>query len=151
VGIAAVLDKAGPALATGIVLAVLGGAASVVMAWRDLAGTSAVRFEYVASELSRQRADVAQLRSDFESFRQPGDRFTASDGRRHQELLDGLEKRLRDQEMRPPRLNPALDGVTTKVAELERSVDRLEDRLQQIREEQQRLCDRLAACKEPRR
>jgi hypothetical protein len=30
-------------------------------------------------------------------------------------------------------------------------VDRLEDRLQQIREEQQRLCDRLAACKEPRR
>jgi chaperonin cofactor prefoldin len=144
VGIAAVLDKAGPALATGIVLAILTGAASVVVAWRDLSSSSAVRFGYVTSELER-------LRADLEAFRSPGGRFTKHDGDRMQAELDKLADRLREQEMRPPRLNPALDGVAAKVADLERSVDRLEDRLQQIREEQQRLCDRLAACKESRR
>jgi uncharacterized coiled-coil protein SlyX len=103
-----------------------------------------VRFGHVTTELER-------LRADLEAFRSPGGRFTAHDGDRHWQRLEDLDKRLREQEMRPPRLNPALDGVTAKVADLERSVDRLEDRLQQIREEQQRFCDRLAACKEPRR
>jgi hypothetical protein len=144
VGIAAVLDKAGPALATGIVLALLTGSASVVVAWRDLASASAVRFGYVTAELER-------LRADLEGFRAPGGRFTAHDGDRHWQRMDDLDKRLREQEMRPPRLNPALDGLQAKVAELERAVDRLEDRALQIKEEQQRLCDRLAACKEPRR
>ena len=143
-GIAAVLDKAGPALASGLILAILGAAATSAMAWRDLLSTSAVRFSHVTTELER-------LRADLEGFRAPGSRFTAHDGDRHWQRMDELDKRLREQEMRPPRLNPALDGVTAKVADLERSVDRLEDRLQQIRDEQQRLCDRLAACKEPRR
>lgn len=53
--------------------------------------------------------------------------------------------------MRPPRLNPALDGIAAKVGEMERVVDRLEDRITHLREEQERLCQRLAACKEPRR
>jgi uncharacterized small protein (DUF1192 family) len=144
VGIAAVLDKAGPALATGIVLAILTGAASVVVAWRDLSSASAVRFGYVTTELER-------LRADLEGFRAPGGRFTAHDGDRHWQRMEELEKRLREQEMRPPRLNPALDGMTAKVADLERSVDRLEDRITYIKAEQERLCDRLAACKEPRR
>jgi septal ring factor EnvC (AmiA/AmiB activator) len=144
VGIAAVLDKAGPALATGIVLAILTGAASVVVAWRDLSSASAVRFGYVTTELER-------LRADLESFRAPGGRFTAHDGDRHWQRMDELDKRLREQEMRPPRLNPALDGVATKVNDLERAVDRLEDRLAHIKAEQDRLCERLAACKESRR
>jgi septal ring factor EnvC (AmiA/AmiB activator) len=144
VGIAAVLDKAGPALATGIVLAILTGAASVVVAWRDLSSASAVRFGYVTTELER-------LRADLESFRAPGGRFTAHDGDRHWQRMDELDKRLREQEMRPPRLNPALDGVATKVNDLERAVDRLEDRLAHIKAEQDRLCERLAACKETRR
>jgi uncharacterized coiled-coil protein SlyX len=140
VGIAAVLDKAGPALATGIVLALLTGSASVVVAWRDLSSTSAVRFGYVSAELER-------LRADLEGFRAPGGRFTAHDGERHWQRMDDLDRRLREQEVRPPRLNPALDGVTTKVAELERAVDRLEDRVAALKEEQQKLCDRLQACK----
>jgi septal ring factor EnvC (AmiA/AmiB activator) len=144
VGIAAVLDKAGPALATGIILALLTGAASVVVAWRDLSSASAVRFGYVTTELER-------LRADLESFRAPGGRFTSHDGDRHWQRMDEIDKRLREQEMRPPRLNPALDGLQSKVADLERAVDRLEDRAVQLKEEQQRLCDRLAACKEPRR
>ena len=72
-GIASVLDKAGPALATGIVLALLTGAASAVMAWRDLASASAVRFGNIATELER-------LRADLDGFRAPGGRFTAHDG-----------------------------------------------------------------------
>jgi hypothetical protein len=144
VGIAAVLDKAGPALATGIVLALLTGAASVVVAWRDLSSASAVRFGYVTAELER-------LRTDLEGFRAPGGRFTAHDGDRHWQRMDELDRRLREQEMRPPRLNPALDGVAAKVNDLERVVDRLEDRLAHIKAEQDRLCERLAACKETRR
>jgi chromosome segregation ATPase len=144
VGIAAVLDKAGPALASGLILAVLGAAATSALAWRDLLSTSTVRFGHVSAELER-------LRADLESFRAPGGRFTSHDGDRHWQRLEDLDKRLREQEMRPPRLNPALDGLQSKVADLERAVDRLEDRAVQLKEEQQRLCDRLAACKEPRR
>ena len=147
-GIAAVLDKAGPALASGIILAVLGGAASVVVAWRDLAGTSSVRFEYVATELSRHRDDIAQLRRDFESFRSPGERFTADDGRRHQGLLDGLEKRLREQEMRPPRLNPALDDLGRNVGEIENRLGVMQEKLRHMEAEQERLCQRLQACRQ---
>ncbi|MCO5762743.1 MAG: hypothetical protein NHG36_14715 [Chromatiaceae bacterium] len=146
-GIAAVVDKAGPALVTGVLLAVLGGAASVVMAWRDLAGTSAVRFEYVAAELGRQRDDISAVRRDLDSFRSPGDRFTAADGRRHQELLDGLEKRLREQEMRPPRLNPGLDAALKDIGELELRLGVLTEKLRHIEVEQERLCVRLQACK----
>jgi uncharacterized coiled-coil protein SlyX len=103
-----------------------------------------VRFGYVSAELER-------LRADLEGFRAPGGRFTSGDGERHWKRMDELDARLREQEMRPPRLNPALDGVAVKVNELERAVDRLQDRLEHIKEEQDRLCQRLAACKETRR
>jgi uncharacterized small protein (DUF1192 family) len=103
-----------------------------------------VRFGYVTAELER-------LRADLESFRAPGGRFTAHDGDRHWQRMDELDRRLREQEMRPPRLNPALDGVAAKVNDLERTVDRLEDRLAHIKAEQDRLCERLAACKEMRK
>jgi chaperonin cofactor prefoldin len=103
-----------------------------------------VRFGYVTAELER-------LRTDIENFRAPGGRFTKHDGDRMQAELDKLSDRLREQEMRPPRLNPALDGVAAKVNDLERAVDRLEDRLAHIKAEQDRLCERLAACKETRR
>jgi uncharacterized small protein (DUF1192 family) len=99
-----------------------------------------VRFGYVTAELER-------LRADLEAFRSPGGRFTAHDGDRHWQRMDELDRRLREQEMRPPRLNPALDGVAAKVNDLERAVDRLEDRLAHIKAEQDRLCERLAACK----
>jgi uncharacterized small protein (DUF1192 family) len=103
-----------------------------------------VRFGYVTAELER-------LRADLEAFRSPGGRFTAHDGDRHWQRMDELDRRLREQEMRPPRLNPALDSVATKVNDLERMVDRIEDRLGHIKAEQDRLCERLAACKESRR
>ena len=139
-GIDAFVEKLGPPLATGIVLAVLTGAASAVMAWRDLSTTSAMRFGSVSAELQ-------QLRADLDAFRNPGGRFTAHDGDRHWQRMDELDKRIREQEMRPPRLNPALDQALDKLHDLKNEVGRLEERITAIRAEQERLCARLQACK----
>ena len=143
-GIAAVLDKAGPALATGIVLALLTGAASVVVAWRDLASTSSVRFGYVTAELG-------QIRAELDSFRAPGGRFTKHDGDRLQEQINRLDDRVRLQEMRPPRLNNDLADVAKRLDAVERQTDVLEERQRHIIAEQERLCQRLQACQGPRR
>jgi chromosome segregation ATPase len=103
-----------------------------------------VRFSGIAAELER-------LRADLESFRAPGGRFTAHDGDRHWQRMDDLDKRIREQEMRPPRLNPGLDEVKRDVSELELRVGVLNEQLRHIEQEQDRLCQRLAACKQERR
>lgn len=139
-GIAAILDKAGPALASGIILAVLAAAGSSALAWRDLLSTSDVRFSHVNAELER-------LRTDLESFRAPGGRFTSHDGDRHWQRMDELDRRVREQEMRPPRLNPALEQTAQAVSDLERRLDVADERMKHIVSEQERLCQRLQACK----
>lgn len=138
-GIAAILDKAGPTLATGIVLAFLGAAATSALAWRDLLSTSSVRFSVVTAELER-------LRGDLENFRAPGGRFTAHDGDRHWQRMDDLDRRIREQETRAPRLNPALDAVKDEVDDLEHRVTILEERVKMIASEQDRLCQRMQSC-----
>ena len=139
-GIAAILDKAGPALATGIVLAVLTGAASVVVAWRDLSSASAVRFSHIATELER-------IRADFEAFRAPGGRFTKHDGDRLASDIQRLDDRVRAQEMRPPRLNEALADHEKECQPVHDAVLRHEEQLRHIVQEQERLCARLQACR----
>ena len=139
-GIASVLDKAGPSLATGIVLALLTGAATVVVAWRDLASSSAVRFGNITTELER-------LRADLDSFRAPGGRFTRHDGDKLEAHVARIDERLHLQESRPPRLNPALDEALKTVDEIEHRVTILEQSVTHIRGEQERLCARLMACK----
>ena len=139
-GIAATLDKAGPALATGITLAVLSGAATVVVAWRDLASSSAVRFSHITAELER-------LRGDLDSFRAPGDRFTKHDGERLQAELFKLDERIRAQEMRPPRLNMALEEHEKDCQKTHDMALRHEERIKHIVQEQERLCQRLQACR----
>ena len=139
-GIATTLDKAGPALASGIILAILGAGATSAMAWRDLLSTSDVRFSSIAAELDR-------LRADLDGFRAPGGRFTAHDGDRHWQRMDDIDKRLRDQEQRPPRLNPHLSEVETRVRTLEDRVTKLEFEIAHLEGEQERLCQRLQACK----
>lgn len=139
-GIASILDKAGPALASGIVLGILGAAATSALAWRDLLSTSTVRFSVLSSE-------VQQLRADLEGFRAPGGRFTAHDGDRHWSRMDDLDRRLREQEMRPPRLNPALDNAVSELNTIERRLSLAEQKLEHIEAEQERLCARLQACK----
>ena len=139
-GIAAVLDKAGPALATGILLAVLTAAASTVVAFRDLSAASAVRFGNIATELER-------LRGDLESFRAPGGRFTAHDGDRHWQRMDQLDARIREQENRGPRLTPALEKMEERVRTLEQRIAVLEGTMDHLEAEQERLCQRLQACR----
>lgn len=140
-GIAAVLDKAGPALASGLILAILGAAATSALAWRDLLSTSTVRFGTIASELER-------LRTDLEAFRSPGGRFTSHDGDRHWARIDDIDRRLREQETRAPRLNPALEKAQDKMAEIEHRLIVAESRLERMAHEQDLLCSRIAACRE---
>ena len=121
-GIAAILDKAGPSLASGIILALLGAAATSAMAWRDLSSSSAVRFEYVVTELGKVRAEL-------DSFRAPGGRFTAADGARHDERLRQLEQFAK------------LCGEA-KV--------KLDTELGHMKEQQEQLCSRLQGCARPR-
>jgi len=144
VGIASVLDRAGPALATGIVLALLTGAASTVVAWRDLSSASAVRFGHITAELER-------LRGDLDSFRAPGDRFTKHDGERLQAELFKLDERIRAQEMRPPRLNMALEEHEKDCQHIHDMALRHEEQIKHIGQEQERLCARLQACRSDRR
>ena len=139
-GIAAILDKAGPSLASGIVLAILAAAGSSALAWRDLLSTSDVRFSQHAAELER-------LRADFESFRAPGGRFTKHDGDRLQAEIFKLDDRIRAQEMRPPRLNTALEEHEKDCQHIHDMVLRHEEQIKHIGQEQERLCARLQACR----
>ena len=139
-GIAATLDKAGPALASGIILALLAAAGSSALAWRDLLSTSDMRF-------SQHTAELERLRSDFESFRAPGGRFTKHDGDRLQAEIFKLDERLRNQEMRPPRLNAALEDHEKDCQRIHDMTLRHEEQLKHIVQEQERLCQRLQACR----
>jgi hypothetical protein len=91
-------------------------------------------------------ADIAKLRSDLESFRAPGGRFTVHDGARLQGQLDDHERRLREQETRPPRLSPALTGAVEDIAELKEKCLINAEAIKHILTEQERLCARLRQC-----
>jgi septal ring factor EnvC (AmiA/AmiB activator) len=110
VGIATVLDKAGPALASGIVLALLAGATSSALAWRDLQSTSGVRWSWVTEQIANLRGEC---------------------GERHAEIA-GLDARIREQETRPPRLNPGLANAETRLNTLEREVSVLAERIKAL-------------------
>ena len=139
-GIAAILDKAGPSLASGVILALLAAAGSSALAWRDLLSTSDVRF-------SQHTAELERLRADFESFRAPGGRFTKHDGDRLQAEIFKLDDRIRAQEMRPPRLNEALDEHIRDCAAWHDMVIGHDKDIKHIMAEQERLCARLQACR----
>ena len=140
-GIAAVLDKAGPALASGIILGILGAAATSALAWRDLLSTSTVRFGSIDAEIQR-------LRADLDAFRAPGGRFTKHDGDRLQAELFKLDERIRAQEMRPPRLNEALEQHERECQHIHDMVISHEQQIKHIVTEQDRLCSRLQACRQ---
>jgi predicted nuclease with TOPRIM domain len=119
------IDRLGPTLTSGLVVAFLSAASLGAVAVRDLVVTSNVDLAYVKS-------DIADLRSELEKFKSPGPRFTKDDGDRHQAKLDELEKRIREQETRPPRLNP--------------TIEKLEDKIEALSQKQAELCQRLKDC-----
>ncbi|MEY2654683.1 MAG: hypothetical protein RLZZ524_1711 [Pseudomonadota bacterium] len=61
--------------------------------------------------------------------------------------MDELDRRIREQEMRPPRLNPALDNLGKDVAECESRLSVIDERMRHIVTEQERLCARLQSCR----
>lgn len=109
-GIAAVLDKAGPALASGIILAVLAAATSAALAWRDLQSTSGVRWSWVTEQISDLRGEC---------------------GKRESQLAD-LERRIREQETRPPRLGSGLEAAIEHVHDNRRTLSVLEERVKSL-------------------
>lgn len=132
-------DKLGPPLATGLILALLTAAATALVAWRDHVSASTVQLAYLDDA-------VSQLRADFNSFRAPGGRFTRTDGDAHKAIIEDHERRLREQETRPPRLNPLLEKTQELVEELQTKVIVHGETLRHITVEQERLCQRIQAC-----
>lgn len=119
------IDRLGPTLTSGLIVAFLSAASLGAVAVRDLVVTSNVELANVQGELNR-------IRDDFEAFKNPGGRFTKQDGDRHEQKLNDLDQRLRTQETRPPRLNPDLD--------------KLENRVHTIELKQAEICERIKSC-----
>jgi hypothetical protein len=79
------------------------------------------------SELDRTsvKSDISELRAEFNSFRNPGDRFTAAMGAKLEARIDKLEQ--------------ADTAANEKCSELRY-------RVQQIEEKQKELCVRIKTC-----
>jgi chromosome segregation ATPase len=136
------LDRLGPTLASGILLAILTAATTAIVVGRDHVAASNVR-------LGNHDAEIARLRADLESFRAPGGRFTVHDGARLQGQLDDHERRLREQETRPPRLSQALTVAVEDVQELKEKCLINAEAVKHLSSEQERLCQRLRQCDAP--
>ena len=119
------IDRLGPTLTSGLIIAVLSATSLGAVAVRDLVITTNVDLAYL-------KGDITDIRSEFDKFKSPGPRFTKDDGDRHQSKLDELERRIREQETRPPRLNPDLEKLETKV--------------DSIAQRQLELCQRIKDC-----
>ena len=74
--------------------------------------------------------DVEQHQEQFERFRQPGDRFTAADGARHERRIESLEQQCQ-------RCSESRIEVMAQ--------------LRNITEQQSRLCERLQICRAQQR
>ena len=127
-------------------------AAAVILAASITGGAVALaslRDSVVAGSVTHDglRADVERLRTELDAFRNPGGRVTAHDGDRHWSAIMDIDKRLREQEMRPPRLNPALEKAKEDLSEVISRVRDIERRAEYIAKEQDRLCERLRSCK----
>ena len=80
----AFVDKLGPTLTSGLIVALLSASSLGAVALRDLVVTSNVDIAYLKSDLQGLRDDLSQ-------FKAPGSRFTAEDGARLDIRLDRLE------------------------------------------------------------
>jgi chromosome segregation ATPase len=82
------------------------------------------------ARISRIERDVEQHQEQFDRFRQPGDRFTAQDGARHERRIESLEQQCQ------------------RCAE---SRVEVMAQLRNITEQQGRLCERLQICRAQQR
>lgn len=110
--------KFGVNLSAAVISAAILGVSATALAIRD---------SVIVSELDRNgiRADVAELRSEFNGFKNVGDRFTAANGA---ELRTRIEK-----------LETAVAGVSERCVETRLRVQSLESRFD-------RVCTDVSAC-----
>ena len=78
------VDRLGPTLTSGLIIAVLSATSLGAVAVRDLVITTNVDLAYLKS-------DIDGVKSALESFKKPGGRFTAEDGARHETRIEKLE------------------------------------------------------------
>lgn len=119
------IDRLGPTLTSGLIIAALSAASLGAVALRDLVVTTNINLTNIKSEFDRHR-------DDFDKFKNVGGRFTADDGKRIQAEVDELENRIRHQETRPPRVGG--------------EVEKLNDRIHVIELRQAEICERIRNC-----
>jgi hypothetical protein len=112
------LDKLGPTLASGLIIAFLSATSLGAVAIRDLVVASNVDIAYLKSSL-------ADLRSELEKFKSPGGRFTAEDGAKHETRIEKLE-------------NFASKCQESKI--------RLDIEVQNLKENAQEICGNIQGC-----
>lgn len=118
IGIKQFVSRVGVNLSAALLAAFIIGMSAVAVGIRDSVNLS---------ELDRTsvKSDLSELRAEFNSFRNPGDRFTAAMGAKLEARIDKLEQ--------------------NDVAANEKCSE-LRYRIQQIEEKQKEICDRVRAC-----
>jgi hypothetical protein len=112
------IDRLGPTLTSGLVVAFLSAASLGAVSIRDLVVTSDLDIAYIKS-------DIAILKSDLEKFKSPGGRFTSADGARLEVRIEKLEE-----------FQSACIETKSKI----------DYRLTRIEERQVEVCERIQNC-----
>lgn len=112
------VDRLGPTLTSGLIIAVLSATSLGAVSVRDLVITTNVDIAYLKSEL-----DV--VRAELEKFKSPGGRFTATDGAKHEARIEKLEQ------------------FQTNCIEVK---SRIDSRLDRIEDKQEDVCLRVSNC-----
>jgi len=112
------VDRLGPTLTSGLIIAVLSATSLGAVAVRDLVITTNVDIAYLKS-------DITNVKSELEKFKSPGGRFTAADGAKHDTRIEKLEE------------------FASKCQEAK---IRLDIELQNIKEDQKEVCGNIQNC-----
>jgi superfamily II DNA helicase RecQ len=112
------IDRLGPTLTSGLIIAVLSATSLGAVAVRDLVIATNVDIAYLKS-------DLTNVKSELEKFKSPGGRFTAADGAKHDTRIEKLEE------------------FASKCQE---SKIRLDIELQNIKEDQKEVCGNIQNC-----
>ena len=112
------IDRLGPTLTSGLIIAVLSATSLGAVSVRDLVITTNVDIAYLKSEL-------VAVRSELEKFKSPGGRFTAADGAKHETRIEKLEQ------------------FQTSCIETKSKID---SRLDRIEDKQEDVCLRVSNC-----
>ena len=112
------IDRLGPTLTSGLIIAVLSATSLGAVAVRDLVIATNVDIAYLKS-------DLTNVKSELEKFKSPGGRFTTADGAKHETRIEKLEE------------------FASKCQE---SKIRLDIELQNIKEDQKEVCGNIQNC-----